>query len=156
MRMTTITLRIRILINFGGCNIDRQTAKFSGYTGNCHPTNMQYACFNIKPHPGLACRLAPNYNIGVQYSKAKPKVQAWLISDALSVRRIFSLVRCNVLAVIDSVAIATTVSNLGEQFTVVLNLPGNMHYLHDLLLLVCMQQKDDIQLPQVFRRDITG
>ena len=40
--------------------------------------------------------------------------QVWLISGALSVRRIFSLVRCNVPAVIDSVAIATTVSNLGE------------------------------------------
>ena len=40
--------------------------------------------------------------------------QAWLISDALSVRRIFSPVRCSVLAVIDSAAIATTVSNLGE------------------------------------------
>ena len=42
--------------------------------------------------------------------------QAWLISgtDALRVRRIFSTVRYNVLAVIDSAAVATTVSNPGE------------------------------------------
>ena len=40
--------------------------------------------------------------------------QAWLISGALNVRRIFSAVQYNVLAVIDSVAIAIIVSNPGE------------------------------------------
>ena len=41
---------------------------------------------------------------------------AWPISGVLkfNVHLIFSLVRCSVLAEIDSAAIATTVSNLGE------------------------------------------
>ena len=39
---------------------------------------------------------------------------AWLISGVLNVRLIFSAVQCSVLAVIDSAAIATTVSNPGE------------------------------------------
>ena len=40
--------------------------------------------------------------------------QAWLLSGALNVCRVFSAVRCSVLAVIDFAAIAITVSNPGE------------------------------------------
>jgi hypothetical protein len=40
----------------------------------------------------------------------------WLISDAVIVGRIFSTVQCNVLAEIDSAAIATTGSNPGELY----------------------------------------
>ena len=60
----------------------------------------------------------------IEHPEAKKcSLQSWLICGALIVRRIFSTVRCNVLAEIDSVLIATTVSNLGE-----LLLDINMQY----------------------------
>ena len=62
----------------------------------------------------------------VQYPTLSLKVLAnlsWLIYDALIVRRIFSTVRSSPLVEIDSVVIATTVSNLGKQYSAILCQP---------------------------------
>ena len=63
--------------------------------------------------PAAAFVQYPTLNLEVLVQLAN---QLWLIYDALIVRCIFSTVRCNALAEIDSVAIATATSNRGGQY----------------------------------------